>query len=564
MEVTIAENRALLKGRTPAVLQRLTQCLFVGQLSAVWVLLWNVIASLVTTIPLQLTTDTIRKDYAYIHILPAIHGLVLLLYPLFGWIADVIIRRYIIIGISLYLILIGMISKTIISGALLFNDINPHVFWAGIGVSFSLAMLGKGLFEANIIQFGCNQMLEASSLQLSAFIHWYYWTCKLGNIFMYYTNLAVYLNKFLPTDSQSAYSIVCTSVIQTILILVGIVTYHASKRYLHIDLTGHDPIRTVYKVSKYALKHKYPESRSAFTYWEENTPSRIDVGKDRYGGPFTTEEVEDTKTFVRMIYLLMSLFGLHAINSNTQGIASKILSECMKNVTNNTLPMNYIITGNTNHLTSLTILLLIPLYQLLLKPFLRNHIPNMLQRTWFGLVFAILSSVAVLVIVELQGESCNNYSLYLYLLAIPQVFNGIASLLVFLTALEFILAQAPFRMQGLLIGLWYLMDVIDYALLEVELNYNLSRPVYITRLILTVLSLVLHTIAVYFYKYRDRDNVVNTYHLVADKVERTIANERHYYYGSVSSDLIIASNYSINSDSLVTSAHRDIVANSDS
>uniref|UniRef100_A0A1X7VDS3 Uncharacterized protein n=1 Tax=Amphimedon queenslandica TaxID=400682 RepID=A0A1X7VDS3_AMPQE len=37
----------------------------------------------------------------------------------------------------------------------------------------------------------------------------------------------------------------------------------------------------------YARKHKYPENRSALTYWEEEAPSRLNLGKDKYGGPFT-------------------------------------------------------------------------------------------------------------------------------------------------------------------------------------------------------------------------------------------------------------------------------------
>ena len=46
---------------------------------------------------------------------------------------------------------------------------------------------------------------------------------------------------------------------------------------------------------KYSWNHKVPEHRSAFTYWEEKIPRRIDLGKNKYGGPFTNEEVEDTK-----------------------------------------------------------------------------------------------------------------------------------------------------------------------------------------------------------------------------------------------------------------------------
>ena len=44
------------------------------------------------------------------------------------------------------------------------------------------------------------------------------------------------------------------------------------------------------------VKHKYPVQRSAFTYCENEQPTRLDYGKSKYGGPFTTEQVDDVKT----------------------------------------------------------------------------------------------------------------------------------------------------------------------------------------------------------------------------------------------------------------------------
>ena len=39
---------------------------------------------------------------------------------------------------------------------------------------------GIGSFDANAIQFGMDQLLDASSTQLSEFIHWYFWVMHLG------------------------------------------------------------------------------------------------------------------------------------------------------------------------------------------------------------------------------------------------------------------------------------------------------------------------------------------------------------------------------------------------
>ena len=50
-----------------------------------------------------------------------------------------------------------------------------------------------------------------------------------------------------------------------------------------------NPYKLIFRVLNYAQKHKYPERRSALTYWEEDIPSRIDLGISKYGGPFTVE-----------------------------------------------------------------------------------------------------------------------------------------------------------------------------------------------------------------------------------------------------------------------------------
>ena len=65
-------------------------------------------------------------------------------------------------------------------------------------------------------------------------------------------------------------------------------------------------------VLNFARKNRYPRNRSALTYWEDNFPSRLDLGKEKYGGPFTEEGVENVKTFLMLIPLtfVSSLRGL--------------------------------------------------------------------------------------------------------------------------------------------------------------------------------------------------------------------------------------------------------------
>ena len=47
---------------------------------------------------------------------------------------------------------------------------------------------------------------------------------------------------------------------------------------------------------------------------------------------------------------------------------------------------------------------------------------------------------------------------------IPQAFNVLSRVLVFMTVLEFIFVQAPHTMQGLLFGLWYALQSINVGI----------------------------------------------------------------------------------------------------
>ena len=115
-----------------------------------------------------------------------------------------------------------------------------------------------GLFEFTAIQFGMDQMLESSSDQLSTFIHWYYWSLNVGQLVIgCWSTAGVCL-----CWSMSAGSI-------------QEIPQHC------IDRTGQHPLKLVYQVLRYAWNHTCPENCSAFTYWEDDIPFRIDLGKPR-------------------------------------------------------------------------------------------------------------------------------------------------------------------------------------------------------------------------------------------------------------------------------------------
>ena len=139
-------------------------------------------------------------------------------------------------------------------------------------------VLSLGLFEANAIQLGMDQLLESSSDQLSSFIHWYYWSGFAGQsipliltagITVIESHCIVAITSQYPTiDILQNYDTFCISLIQLTLTIAGLIVLIRYKKRLNIEKSGNNPLKLIYKVLKYAWKHKFPENRSAFTYWE--------------------------------------------------------------------------------------------------------------------------------------------------------------------------------------------------------------------------------------------------------------------------------------------------------
>ena len=59
-----------------------------------------------------------------------------------------------------------------------------------------------------------------------------------------------------------------------------------------MDSGSGNPYKLVFKVLKFAKDHTNPIRGSNFTYYDDELPSRLDLGKEKYGGPFTTEHVK--------------------------------------------------------------------------------------------------------------------------------------------------------------------------------------------------------------------------------------------------------------------------------
>ena len=121
---------------------------------------------------------------------------------------------------------------------------------------------------------------------------------------------------------------------------------------------------------------------------------------------------------------------------------------------------------------------------------------------------------------------CTQNNLTFLLLIIPNVLHGLAYLLVFMTALEFICAQAPLRLKGILIGFWYALLSVHYlavALPETIIVDNTTWELFHeVKAFLIVMSFFAFLYVSERYHYRVRDEVVNERFLVEEIYEREI------------------------------------------
>ena len=179
-------------------------------------------------------------------------------------------------------------------------------------------------------------------------------------------------------------SVVCFSFLSSLMILLII---HKNKVwFLTEKITNNKtPYKLVYKVLRFAWLHNKPVGHpSAFTFCEDVRPSRLDFGKQKYHGPFTTEEVEDVKVNLRMLLVLLILGPVFLLETSTS-----------MNHSFHSRKHSYIgsqaqfVFLDYGLLSPLLINALVPVYVFLIQPCCKYYIPKMFKR--MGLSIVILS-----------------------------------------------------------------------------------------------------------------------------------------------------------------------------
>ena len=208
--------------------------------------------------------QVLNIDYYYVP--DGVNAIILVFCPLPGFLADVKFSRFRVILTSaiLSVIMIILAQSLVLPNVYCFNETCSNgrlvvLFWIGIGLSsfFGIFLIiGFIGFIANAIQFGIGS--------------------NFFGLLSHFRYLVITLTFVVP-------------LLLAVLLVVALCFAHHQRKWFIIDIKRVNPYKLVLKVTKFAYQHKIPVRRNAFTYCEDDLPSGLDLGKNKYGGPFTTK-----------------------------------------------------------------------------------------------------------------------------------------------------------------------------------------------------------------------------------------------------------------------------------
>ena len=439
--------------------------------------------------------------------------LVYLSFPLFGLLADVKTGRYKTIITSVHFSFLTWIIGGLTIIVKTYFSVNDILFFTAFGIGFLLELIGICCFFSNIVQFSLDQVIGASTDELSAIIYYFTMCIPLSHVILEIGQCMI--KQFF----------IVTYIASGITVSVVLITNYLFKHWLDTTPLIVNPVKLIGQVLNYARKNKYPRNRSALTYWEEDYPSRLDLGKEKYGGPFSVEQVEDVKTVLRLIPLLISIVGLFC--------AREFTVNCFSILNKTPQFISCFILNDSSYFSVAVVLIL--LYQLLIYPCFYKLIPSMLKRTGLGLIFALLTTLYYVIMLACKDSLYLNITSY-KAVVVPQILYGIAYAFIIPTSLEFTIAQCPHEMRGFLVGLWYAADGFG-GFINVSGKYLFSCQgerhcqslyYYVLKSVIILIILIMFLILAKCYKFRVRENEVNIHLITEEHYERYLDQEVQY------------------------------------
>ena len=518
--------------------------LFVIVAKSCFVFCINIISSLVTNPEKSSCFEAIPDVNAIIQdiFIGVTLTIVLALFPVIGWLTDTIIGRERAINLSLWSCWCGILLQCI-SYCIQYGTCGLPTNIAKYGISsvaLLLVTIGSVGLITNIPAYGLDQLRDKPNTHARAFVHWIVWGYVLG--------------KAIGTESSNDFKFLLITGIMTFLFISVALCLHVCF-YNYYELVGtqkNNPYKIVYNVLKYALYHKSPENRSAFTYWENEIPSRVDLGKSKYGGPFSEEDVENVKTFWRIVAVLLSTFGLFIPYYHVAIDVTRYINT----FEGATTALNG--HGSTALWLGLEsqIIILVPLFELVIIPLfpkIEYFILKALRAIGVSYIL-ILIALLCMIVLELVGHFVTPGDVvcatslpstgddlvqisYLYY-SIPLVFSGLAVALSQLYILEFIISQAPANMSGMIVGTFYSIRNLYINIGGIFIYWNIHGPgriscsfwVLLIQVVICIIGMIIYMYVARWYRRRRKDEDYEVHAVIKATYDRIFESRQEEQY----------------------------------
>ena len=416
-----------------------------------------------------------------------------LLFPIGGWLADTRVGRYKVIHYSMWIMWTGMVLATLAELLLTTVGANcSNYIKTGVYISLcSFSGMGLGGFLSNIIHLGVDQLTDASASEITSFISWYTLTFYAsGTILHFIIDCVIEADIFY-------IKIFFVAMCLTVALCLDFLFHHILVKE---PVVHRKSLRVILGVIRYTIKNRHLRySLSATT--NHVIPSRFEVAKHMHGGPFTAQQVDNVRTFLWMLTIIAtgslvfgSLVALQFAQNKieyhwTRGINILDKRACYKSLT-------------VRYNDHFIVLAVVVLYEFIIHPLFFRCLPKLHITTRCLLaIVSFLLWILSLSIVDVAmyhphtyksndtSESLHNCILVdkanitvsFKLFLIPAFLDALSYFLLVSSALEYIWAQTPSTMKGLLLGFAYtflgLSTLIHAAILYPFFKKRLIRKI---------------------------------------------------------------------------------------
>lgn len=414
------------------------------------------------------------------------------LLPIGGWLADTRIGRYKMIRCSMWIMWIGIVLTTVAElllssvGTVQNDSINNGIYL----LMCSIMVIGLSGFMSNIIHLGIDQLIDASATEITSFITWYVMTLFASNITVHFVTdcvvtastfyiktlfVAVCLSLALCLDFMFQHVLVKEQVtVKSIRVIIGVIAYTIRNRHLR-----HNQI--------------------AVASDNGAVPSRFNIAKHMHGGPYTSQQVDNVRRFLSVLAVI-GLFAVVLGASEPMMYANEKLEHHLKVWQDMPkLPdaakvcyWNLAIRYSSVFFAVATVLL----YEFVIHPLFYRCLPRFRIMTtyWLGtalFLLWVLSLLTIEIVVYhqhlLRETVSSNHTISQLVRCtfvdkpdvhfshtwwyIPSFLRGLSNFILLSSALQFIWAQTPSNMKGLVLGLAFM-----FLGFSTFVHYGISSP----------------------------------------------------------------------------------------